>query len=249
MKNCEYILVEDDFKTILVPKRIMVLAGHPDDEIISCGGTLLKYQELGSEIIIVLGTYGLGGYSEISKKDKIKDIRDNELETISQVLNWKYINLGYENLDIDREKISSVTKLILKEKPHIILAPHFKDIHRIHRNFSYIIRESIYHCSLGNTYGLQNNLWIPFGFYYYETPSCKFKDIYASSFIIVDINNYLNQKIQILNNYYKSQKFLIDKISNWMINTASLRGSEINKKFGEAYIPDTIYSPLKLVLY
>ena len=33
---------------IVVPKRMMVFAGHPDDELISCGGTILKYLDLGT---------------------------------------------------------------------------------------------------------------------------------------------------------------------------------------------------------
>ncbi len=63
MDKYNSILCENDIP-IVVPKRIMVLAGHPDDEIISCGGTLLKYQALGSEIIVVVATSGVGGYAK-----------------------------------------------------------------------------------------------------------------------------------------------------------------------------------------
>ena len=39
---------------IVVPKRIKVFAGHLDDELISCGGTILKYHDLGSKIKLLL---------------------------------------------------------------------------------------------------------------------------------------------------------------------------------------------------
>ncbi|MBN1215203.1 MAG: PIG-L family deacetylase [Candidatus Lokiarchaeota archaeon] len=246
--NKKCIMIDDEFNIFLIPRRIMVFAGHPDDEIISCGGTLLKYQSLGSEIIIVTGSYGIGGYSENSKYKEIENQRIEELKNISESLNWKYINLGYNDLEIEREKIANISKLIINNKPHIILAPHYKDLHRIHRNFSFIIRESIFHCSLGNAYGLENRQWIPYGFYYYETISCKLQDISKSSYIIVDISDYYKRKIEILSKFYKSQKSLIDNFSDWIMNTASLRGYDINNQFGEAFIPDTSYTPLKLVL-
>jgi len=42
MTENQILMCEDDIP-IIVPKKIMVFAGHPDDELISCGGTLLKY--------------------------------------------------------------------------------------------------------------------------------------------------------------------------------------------------------------
>ena len=248
MNNNKFIIMDDNFDTILIPKRILVFAPHPDDEIISCGGTLLKYQELGSEIIIVFGTSGLGGYSEIIEKNKIKEIRENELNEVIQALNWKAVNLGFSDLNINRDKVSCLTNLIREYKPHVILAPHYNDIHRVHRNYSLIIRESIYHCVKGTAYGANNNKWIPFAFYYYETPSYKFHYSHAKTFIIVDIDEYWDKKKNILNKYYKSQAILLEQIFNWIKSTAFMRGNEINKKFGEAYIPDTSYVPLRIIL-
>lgn len=41
-------------KTSLVPNKIVVVTAHPDDLEISCAGTLLRFKELGSEIISVV---------------------------------------------------------------------------------------------------------------------------------------------------------------------------------------------------
>ena len=85
MEKKDYILCENEIP-IVVPKRLMVFAGHPDDEIISCGGTILKYKELGSEIIIVIATSGLGGYTKKLDKPKILEHRKNELKLIEDII-------------------------------------------------------------------------------------------------------------------------------------------------------------------
>ena len=88
-------LIYDEKVPIIVPKRMMVFAGHPDDEIISCGGTLLKYQKLGSDITIVIATTGLGGYVKEIHKDNIAERREKELKLIKSILNCGIIELGY----------------------------------------------------------------------------------------------------------------------------------------------------------
>ena len=40
-------------------KKVLVFAAHPDDEIIGCGGTLLKYKEKGYKLSIVFYTDGI----------------------------------------------------------------------------------------------------------------------------------------------------------------------------------------------
>ncbi|MGB5909659.1 MAG: PIG-L family deacetylase [Promethearchaeia archaeon] len=247
MEKKDYILCENKIP-IVVPKRLMVFAGHPDDEIISCGGTILKYQELGSEIIIVIATSGLGGYAKKLDKHKILDHRKNELKLVEDNIKAKIIDLNYSDIEINRKKISKITNLIRDWQPQVILIPHFSDFHRVHRNLSLITRESIYHCSSGKAYGGHERSWTPYGVYYYESPSCKFQYIDASVFVIVDIEYYWNRKKQIFNQVYESQKEVLERVIEWAEDTAILRGNEINSKYGEAYIPMTEYTPLKILL-
>ena len=241
-------LIYDEKVPIIVPKRMMVFAGHPDDEIISCGGTLLKYQKLGSDITIVIATTGLGGYVKEIHKDNIAERREKELKLIKSILNCGIIELGYSELQIDRSKISQITNLIRTYKPQVILLPHYSDFHRIHRNLSLITREAIYHCCTGKAYGGHQRSWTPLGVYYYESPSCKFQYIEGSVFIIVNIENYWEKKKEIFNQVYISQKEVLERVLDWAEDTAILRGNEINAKYGEGYIPETTYTPLRILL-
>ena len=96
----------DEEIPIVVPKRMMILAGHPDDELISCGGTILKYQELGTEVTVVIATTGLGGYAKKEHKKTILDQRETELQRVAEVLKCTFIELGYSDLIVNRKKIS-----------------------------------------------------------------------------------------------------------------------------------------------
>ena len=247
MDKLNSIICENDIP-IVVPKRIMVLAGHPDDEIISCGGTLLKYQALGSEIIIVVATSGLGGYAKSKQKEEIVKYRKQELDSVRSSLKCDIIELDYPNLDVTREKISKITNLIRDIKPQLILLPHYSDFHRVHRNLSLISREAIYHCSTGKAYGGYDRNWIPLGVYYYESPSCKFQYIESSVFVIVDIERVWDRKKEIFNIAYLTQKEVLERVMEWAEDTAILRGNEINSSYGEAFVPETTYTPLKLLL-
>ena len=99
-------IICDEEAPIVVPKRMMVIAGHPDDELVSCGGTILKYQKLGSEITVVIATTGLGGYARKEQKETILSQREDELKLVSEVLKCEIIELGYSDLEIDRKRVS-----------------------------------------------------------------------------------------------------------------------------------------------
>ena len=247
MTEKQYPICEDELP-IVVPKRMMIFAGHPDDELISCGGTILKYQSLGSEICVVVATTGLGGYAKKEHKKSIIDQRENELKRVSEVLKCKFIELGYSDIEITRKKISKITNLIRDHKPQVILLPHYTDFHRVHRNLSLITRESIYHCATGKAYGGHERSWMPLGVYYYESPSCKFQYIEGSVFVVVDIENYWERKKEIFEHVYISQKEVLERVIDWAEDTAILRGNEINSKYGEAYLPETTYTPLRILL-
>ena len=233
---------------IVVPKKILVIAPHPDDEIISCGGTIMKYQDLGSEIIIIVATPGVGGYAQDSQKENVLERRHEELANVKKILKCTLIELNYEDLMVTRKKVATMTNLIRDQQPQVILMPHFSDFHRVHRHLSYICREAIYHCATGKAYGGHERNWIPFGVYYYESPSCKFQYVEGNVFLIVDISKYWNQKEDIFNQVYSSQKEVLERVVEWAKDTATLRGNEINSPYGEAFIPETTYTPMKLLL-
>ena len=50
-------------------KNILVVAAHPDDEILGCGATIAKFAKQGSKVNILIVSEG------ITSRDKFRDIK------------------------------------------------------------------------------------------------------------------------------------------------------------------------------
>lgn len=108
----------DHFREILDPqelklekiKKVLVLAPHQDDEIIGCGGTLLKLKEQGSDISICFLTNG----AELSNPIKSVVIRKEEAETVVKKLNSEVLELGIDNvsMEIEKKTLGKLTQIL-----------------------------------------------------------------------------------------------------------------------------------------
>lgn len=51
-------------------KRLLVFAPHPDDEILGCGGTIIKNIQQGNEVYVCVVTRGYPPYFDIERINK-----------------------------------------------------------------------------------------------------------------------------------------------------------------------------------
>lgn len=237
--------------TYVIPDSILVFAPHPDDELLSCGGLILKYAKLGSKIIVIGVTRGVGGYAKEEYQANIQDIRIREFEKSIQLLGADQElsrDLGYDEILHTRTYVQQFTQLIRDLQPQLVLCPHPEDTHWIHRNTSLCVTEAVYHCQ-GRAYGGFQREFLPFGCYFYESPSCKFEYVsFGHSQIICDITETWDVKMRIFDEVYQSQLEQLERVTDWAERTAKLRGEMGFCGYGEAFIPDTRYVPLKLLI-
>ncbi len=241
--NCE-----DHNVPFVVPKSMMIFAAHPDDELLSCGGTIMKYRELGTKITVVVATGGKGGYAKEENKKEIEKTRAKEISTVEQLLDVEFLELGFDEVEVNRYFIAKFNRLLRDYTPQVIFLPHYTDVHRAHRNLAEIVREAIYHTATGKAYGGAGKEFMPLAVYMYESPSCKFQYIDEHIFIISDISKFWNQKLETFHKAYGSQEEVIKRVVKWAEKTALLRGNEIGAEYGEAFIPSTEYVPLRLLI-
>jgi len=70
-------------------KNILVLAAHPDDETLGCGGSIAKFSHEGANIHLMTFTDGVN-----ARKEKNSKNRNDRLESISKVLGIKSFSHG-----------------------------------------------------------------------------------------------------------------------------------------------------------
>jgi LmbE family N-acetylglucosaminyl deacetylase len=238
-----------DFSATL-PRRVLVFAPHADDEVISCGGTILKYTQWRREVTVIVVTSGSGGRSNKEASDSITETRRKEFETAKEALGLSDRSqfLGMEELQVNRCNVRKFTDIVRDTKPDIVLYPHLSDRHMAHRNTALLAMEALYHAPT-DAYSGHGRAWLPLGAYFYETPSGTFgQGIHAETLVISDITEQFEAKRKILKEVYASQKQFLSSLEGWIEALARFRGEAGRCKFGEAFSPDTAHVPLKLLI-
>ena len=113
----------------------LVVAPHPDDEVLGVGGTLLRRKAEGAKLgwLIMTKISVEAGWSS----EKVLK-RQQEITQISELFGFDSVfELGYTATQLDQipmsELISAVTSVIKSFTPNEIFVPHSSDIHSDHR--------------------------------------------------------------------------------------------------------------------
>lgn len=210
--------------------KILVVAVHPDDETLGCGGTLLKHKANGDKIHWLICT-------TLNKNHDYYQNRKKEINKVSKIFNFDSVyNLQFETTKMDQynmnEIIEKISKVINKVKPNIIYLPFMQDVHTDHKK----IFEASYSCTKSFRYPFIKKI------YMMETlsetdfaPSIR-KDSFTPN-TFVDISKYINKKIQIMK-VYKSEfnKHPFPRSEKSIKALATFRGSTSGFKFAESFI-------------
>ena len=114
--------------------RVLVLAPHPDDEVLGCGGIMKKFSEQGVEVFVLVITKGTPKYYSI---DKINNVREEALAAhkILGVSETAFLDFYAPELDTtNKSEISrEISKYLSQWGVSDLFIPHRGDIHHDHR--------------------------------------------------------------------------------------------------------------------
>jgi N-acetylglucosamine malate deacetylase 1 len=116
--------------------NVLVIAPHPDDETIGCGGTLWIHHKKGDAVSVIFLTSGELGLKHLPAK-KAWAIREAEARKAARILKIKslfFLRCSDWSLGDDIPKASRRLRPLLKKiKPHLIYLPHPQDGHPDHQ--------------------------------------------------------------------------------------------------------------------
>ncbi len=115
--------------------KIAIFAAHPDDELIGCGGTILKALSEGHEVELVFATSG-----DLSERK----IREREVKEIYGKLNINYhfLRLKDRFFEYSQDSLNKIIRLLRIIKPDILYYPHDNEEDRDHRELNKIMNEA-----------------------------------------------------------------------------------------------------------
>jgi bacillithiol biosynthesis deacetylase BshB1 len=124
---------------------ILVIASHPDDAELSCGGTIAKYTAEGKQVGVVDLTRG-----EMSTRGTPVQ-RERESEAAGRILGLAVReNLGLRDAFFQNawEEQQAIIQVIRKYRPDIVLTNALKDRHPDHGRAAQLVREASFMAGL-----------------------------------------------------------------------------------------------------
>ncbi|MBJ6801710.1 PIG-L deacetylase family protein [Geomonas propionica] len=120
---------------------VLVIAAHPDDEVLGCGGTIARHVQAGDEVHVVILAEGL------TSRDVVREraVRSSELSELAQVAHRANSILGVTSLSLhdfpdnrmDGVELLDVVKVvedhIRAKRPNIVYTHHAGDVNIDHR--------------------------------------------------------------------------------------------------------------------
>ena len=115
--------------------KVLVVAAHPDDEVLGCGGTLLKHKAAGDEIAWLITTRI--SENEMFTSERVEE-RRLEIERVAEMLGIKEVfKFDFDTMTLTTETlirmVPQVSEVFSKFQPEVIYVMNRSDAHSDHR--------------------------------------------------------------------------------------------------------------------
>jgi len=226
-----------------VSEKILVVAAHPDDEILGCGATIAKkIKREKAEVSILILSKGVLSRNKIKNKHKLINNNLNSAKKANKFLGVKKIKI----LDFKDNEFDNYTKLKIIKKIEL-------EINRFKPNTIYthfngdlnIDHQVVSECVITATRPVNNsNLNKIFFFEVLSSTDFSFsikKKFEPNHF--ENIEEFIDFKIKALKFYENEmKKFPHSRSIENILNLSKLRGSQMFKKHAEAFMLVKSYS-------
>lgn len=214
--------------------KVLIIAVHPDDETLGCGGTLLKHKSNGDEIHWVIATD-----IKVSQgfKKEVVDNREKEIEEVKNLYDFDSVNrLGLSTMKVDEhnmsELIERLSKVINDVQPNIIYLPFKSDVHSDHRH----IFDAAYSCTKSFRYPFIKKIYMVETLSETEfSPSTK-EDAFVPN-VFVDISRFMDKKIEIMKIFESEMaEHPFPRSERNLRALATLRGATAGCEYAESFV-------------
>ena len=214
--------------------KVIVIAPHPDDETLGCGGTILQHIAKGDDVYWLIMTTIKGNSLFTAEQVKKREI---EIEMVSSNYGFKEVfRSDFLTTELDtvpqKDLVGFISSVFDKVQPDTIYVPYVNDVHSDHR----VVFSAVASCTKSFRYPSIKRVSA------YETLSeTEFsinpEDSGFRPNLWVDISDYLEQKIEIVK-IYKGElgEHPFPRSEENLRALATLRGATAGVNAAEAFI-------------
>lgn len=214
-------------------RKILVIAPHPDDEVLGVGGAIAKHAKKGDEVYLCVVTKAYTpDWSEEFLKNRQKEIK--KANKILGVKNTYFLDFPTVKLDTvpQKELSEAISNVVNKVRPAVVYIPHRGDVNKDHRLVfetavvalrpkpRSVVRKVLSYETLSET----------------EWAAPPTEDVFAPN-VYVDISDTLKTKLNAMS-AYKSElkKYPHPRSLEGITALANKRGIEAGLKAAEAFM-------------
>lgn len=214
--------------------NVLVVAPHPDDETLGCGGTLLRHAAEGDSIhwLIVTDLSKALGYSQ-----EFVSQRDRELDDVARLYGFSSRHiLGFPPARLDTvplaDIVSKIGAVIKATAPEVLFVPFRGDVHSDHA----VVFDAVSACTKWFRYGSVKRVLA------YETPSeTDFGlDPGRRGFhptVFVNVEDHLDRKLEIMRVYASELgAFPFPRSEESIRSLAAVRGAAAGFRAAESFV-------------
>jgi N-acetylglucosamine malate deacetylase 1 len=213
--------------------NILIIATHPDDEVLGCGGVMARHAAQGDTVHVLVVSRGV---PDLFPPEVIEETRRElrQAHAVLGVTGVHFLDFPAPRLDVvpGHQLADAIGKAVRSLRPHQVYLPHRGDMHADHRA---VYTATLVACRPGHSTAPRKLLC-------YETLSetdwaPPFGDDAFIPTVFIDISDYLDRKIEAMA-CYRSQ--LREPPSTRSLRSlealARLRGGTVNQHAAEAFM-------------
>lgn len=224
----------------MINKKVLIIAAHPDDEILGCGGTIAKLIKNNCKVDVLFLSEGVSARAKLGETRKWDDeilAREAMAMAAAKYLGFSIIGfMRNPNLRMDLMSILDITKsvqnILIDNKPDIVFTHHYGDLNTDHQIcFNAVITA----CRPSGIDFIES-------IFSFEVPSSTewSSSVNLPSFrpnFFVNIDSEIESKLGALNFYdFEMREFPHPRSKENIKALSQIRGSEIGFKYAEAFM-------------
>ena len=215
--------------------RILVIAPHPDDETLGCGGSLLKHKANGDSLSWLVATRG----HEPQWSAEVLEQKEREISAVAAAYSFdNTFRLNFPTIKLDtipvEELIAGIRDAVTDSKPDCVYLNHAGDVHSDHRVL-FEATMSVLKPFYSSKHGVKRVLSYEVFSSTDAAPVNPARAFLPNLFI--DVTEFLEKKLEIMGLYESElQASPLPRSLDSLRALARVRGATIGVEYAEAFV-------------